>query len=145
MILVDTNIFVRLCRKDDVDRPVARRAITWHGLEDERVVMPQNIYEFWVVATRPIDKNGLGMNSERAFTWLSYIKRTCRILPDPPGIFEQWEHLVRTYKTLGKSAHDARLVAAMQLYGVQSILTFNSDDFIRYGVSIIDPRSLPAV
>lgn len=36
------------------------------------------------------------------------------------------------YSVSGKNAHDARLVAAMRVHGIDSILTFNAQDFVRY-------------
>jgi hypothetical protein len=42
----------------------------------------------------------------------------------------------------GKNAHDARLVAAMIVHGVSSILTFNAKDFTRYAeIVVVDPRT----
>jgi len=43
-----------------------------------------------------------------------------------------WRELVMGYQVMGKSSHDARLVAAMQLHGLTDILTFNRADFVRY-------------
>jgi predicted nucleic acid-binding protein len=61
-------------------------------------------------------------------------------LPDQPSLFAEWEALVATRLCRGKSAHDARLVAAMRTHGVASILTFNFVDFRRYpGLTVIDP------
>ena len=34
----------------------------------------------------------------------------------------------------GAKVHDTRLVAAMNVHGVGRILTFNANDFTRYGV-----------
>ena len=43
----------------------------------------------------------------------------------------------------GKKAHDARLVAAMNLHGITHIVTFNSDDFARdAGITVIHPQGL---
>jgi predicted nucleic acid-binding protein len=39
---------------------------------------------------------------------------------------------VADYRVSGKNAHDARLVAAMVVHGIDSILTFNAQDFVRY-------------
>ena len=47
------------------------------------------------------------------------------------------------YRVAGKNTHDARLVAAMVVHGVSSILTFNIQDFTRYAeITIFDPRTL---
>jgi len=39
--------------------------------------------------------------------------------------------------------HDAHLVAAMQVYGLRTILTFNGDDFKRYPrIFVLNPASV---
>jgi hypothetical protein len=46
---------------------------------------------------------------------------------------------VAGYQVSGKNAHDARLVAAMLVHGIESILTFNTQDFFRYGeIRVLD-------
>jgi predicted nucleic acid-binding protein len=142
MILVDTNVFVRLCRKDDPDNTSAHRSLILCGRIGTRVVVPQNLFEFWVVATRPVEQNGLGMDVTRAAKWVSHIRRTCRVMPDPPELLNEWQRLVEQHKTLGKAAHDARLVAAMSIHGIKSILTFNASHFVRYGITVVDARTL---
>ena len=65
--LVDTNILTRLIvLKDPLSQP-ARAAID--KLQQDRaglLVAPQNLIEFWAVATRPVSANGLGLSVERA-------------------------------------------------------------------------------
>jgi hypothetical protein len=49
----------------------------------------------------------------------------------------------RHFPRLRENTHDARLVAAMMVFGVGSILTFHTTDFVRYpAISVIDPRTL---
>jgi predicted nucleic acid-binding protein len=48
---------------------------------------------------------------------------------------------VKTLGIKGFKSHDARLVAAMQTYGIQRILTFNAGDFKVFSVTIVDPDS----
>jgi predicted nucleic acid-binding protein len=44
---------------------------------------------------------------------------------------------------MGKKSHDARLVAAMITHNIDNILTFNTDDFLRYSEIIpVDPRTI---
>lgn len=51
-----------------------------------------------------------------------------------------WESLVVQYQGSGKPAHDARLVAAMQVHGLTSILTFDKSGFSRYpGIEVVNP------
>ena len=49
------------------------------------------------------------------------------------------------YKVQGVKVYDARLVAVMNVYAVESILSFNSADFKRYDlVTALHPASLLA-
>jgi predicted nucleic acid-binding protein len=55
---------------------------------------------------------------------------------------DEWRRLVGAHAVSGKSAHDARLVAAMKVHGITHILTFNSGDFGRYPeVTVIEPSA----
>ncbi len=42
----------------------------------------------------------------------------------------------------GVKVHDARLVAAMNVHNVRRILTFDTGDFARYGVEVLQPSSV---
>jgi predicted nucleic acid-binding protein len=49
------------------------------------------------------------------------------------------------YRVSGKPAHDARLVAAMQVHGLTSILTFDRTGFSRYaGIKVVHPADAAA-
>jgi hypothetical protein len=66
VILVDTNILLR-SHPSDPHYPAVERALA--KLRQNRQVLciaPQNLVEFWVVATRPIENNGLGMQPAAA-------------------------------------------------------------------------------
>ena len=105
-------------------------------------VAPQNLIELWAVATRPFDENGLGLTVEQTANEIDQIKRIWTLLPDRP-LLEEWETLVRTHRVSGRNTHDARLVAAMYVHGVDKILTFNGKDFARYTrITVIDPASI---
>ncbi len=65
--LLDTNILTRSSQEDHPQFPVASRAVELLIARGERVcIVPQNLYEFWAVATRPAEYNGLGMTGEEA-------------------------------------------------------------------------------
>jgi predicted nucleic acid-binding protein len=57
-------------------------------------------------------------------------------------MYAEWKRLVVAHSVLGSKVHDARLVAAMAVHGVRRILTFNTSDFSRYQVEILDPTAL---
>ena len=104
----------------------------------------QHLIEFWAVATRPEgSENGLGLTTENAVKELAVLKELFTVLPEPNGLFEEWERLVSAYRVSGKNTHDAKLVASMRLQGINRILTFNVPDFARYpGIEILHPKAI---
>ena len=105
-------------------------------------IVPQNLVELWVVATRPVEQNGLGMAPAAVAVELTRINMF-ELLPETPAIYTAWERLVVQYQMYGKTAHDARLVAAMHVPGLTALLTFDKAGFSRYaGIKVVDPATL---
>jgi hypothetical protein len=67
------------------------------------MLVPQVLYEFWVVCTRPLNQNGLGRNSREAEKELAHFKSLFTIIDDTPLIFPEWERLVTALQVVGKS------------------------------------------
>ena len=106
-------------------------------------IVPQNLVELWVVATRPVEQNGLGMTPAAVAVELTRLKNMFALLPDIPAIYPGWEILVTQYQVSGKEAHDARLVAALQAHGLTAILTFDKTGFSRYdGIEVVHPAEV---
>jgi len=145
MILPDTNLLTRVTRSHDPQSAVARAAIQTLLRQRERlIVVPQNLYEFWAVATRPpgappVGRNGLGMSPAQAGHWLRFFRRRFTLLPDREELSDLWQALVETHAVTGVRAHDVRLVAAMQSYGIKRLLTFNAGDFRGLPITVVDP------
>jgi predicted nucleic acid-binding protein len=144
-LLVDTNILLRSVQTHHPHYAMVERAFAVLRSRDETLnVTVQNFVEFWAVATRPTgSENGLGMTPEDAMKELAVLKDLFPLLPEPSGLFDEWERLVATYRVSGKNTHDARLVAAMNLNGIARILTFNVQDFNRYqDIEALHPQSV---
>src|SRR5262245_1532490 len=148
MILLDTNLLTRMTRSHHPQAGVARAAIqTLLGRGERLIVVPQNLYEFWAVATRapgspPAGRNGLGMTAAQAGHWLRFFRRRFTLLPDREELIGLWQDLVERHVVTGFRAHDVRLVAAMQSYGINRLLTFNAADFRGLAVVILDPATV---
>lgn len=142
--LVDTNILLRLVQKNSPLHTDTQRAIFMLKKQDELLyIIPQNIIEFWAVATRPINSNGLGLSIAQAVQETEKIKKIFILYLDTSAIFCEWESLIVKYQVMGKQVHDARLVAAMIEYKITHLLTFNVDDFKRFSeIIVVDPRSV---
>jgi predicted nucleic acid-binding protein len=147
LILVDTNVLLRLVEQNHPHHATAMEATAAVRRKGYRaVIVPQIIYEFWVVTTRPVDVNGLGMSAAEAQFELEELTPSFRLLRDERAIFEIWQQLVLDYDVKGKQVHDARLVAAMLRHNITQLLTFDSADFARYPkINIVEPHRVGAL
>jgi|WetSurMetagenome_2_1015567.scaffolds.fasta_scaffold326301_1 predicted nucleic acid-binding protein len=138
MILLDTNIILRSKQKDSPHyKEVTDKLIELLKNGESLAICPQVIYEFYVVATRPITQNGLGLASEIAAKEIDNIEAAYELPYENEMVFKFWQKIVRDYKIEGKKAHDARIVAFMLAYGIKKLYTLNKSDFERFN-TIID-------
>ena len=142
--LADSNILSRLAQPQNPHHAVARRAIiTLRQQGEEICLVPQNLIEFWAVATRPITSNGLGLTIDETEYEVRKFKLLFTVYDDIPNIFAGWEKLVLKHNVSGKNVHDTRLVAAMLTHNITHLLTFNVKDFKRFTEIItVDPQSV---
>lgn len=141
--LLDTNILLRTLVTEDPSYQCTQDAITSLRRARERLfIAPQNLIELWNVATRPADKNGLGLDPNQVEAEVTRLKELFILLPDTEQLYPEWERLVKTYEVKGKKVHDTRLVAFMLVHRLSHILTFNVKDFQRFSPEItpISPR-----
>jgi predicted nucleic acid-binding protein len=142
--LLDTNILLRQRQIDHLHHQVAVNAIKkLRANNHELCIFPQNLYEYWVVATRPTDVNGLGLEFDQAQKELELLKKLYSLHLDKPETFLQWEKLIITYQIKGKRSHDVKIIACMIVHQIENILTFNTDDFKKFTEIIaINPQSI---
>ena len=107
---------------------------------EDIMLTPQIMAEFWNVATRPLEYNGFGFPHEKAREELLRIESFFSLVSESTEVYAEWKRLVTHYGVTGVKSHDARLVAAMTVYRIPRILTFNAGDFMRYKeIEIIHP------
>ena len=143
-VLLDTNLLLRLGDRGSPAHGEAVAAIDWlHAHGHQGVLVPQVLYEYWVVATRPLNVNGLGMEPVVVGQVLEKWMAAFPPLLDERGVFVRWRDLVSSFDVKGKNAHDARLVAAMQRHRVTTLVTFNTPDFARFtGINVFSPADV---
>ena len=145
-VLVDTNILLRSAQPihpmcSQATHAVARLLRDKHSV----FICAQNIAEFWNVATRPAELNGLGLSPEEVLQEVGQIERLLTLLPDVPAIYPAWKGIVQNHHVQGVKVYDARLVAVMTVYDVEHVLTFNAEDFKRYSsITALHPSSMLA-
>ena len=133
MILLDTNILLR--SKQTVsqhNQEVTTKLIELISAGDELAICPQVLYEFYVVATRPVANNGFGLSPEVAGAEIDNIIETYTLLNDNETVFQNWKQLIENYKVSGKTAHDTKIVALMQSHKITKLYTINKKDFKRF-------------
>lgn len=144
--LVDTNVLLRFADRSHPLHPTVRAAVRKLRADGHRLrSATQNFVEFWNVATRPVEKNGLGLAPDDTDRLIRLVERLFPPLPDSPAVYPEWRRLVVSFGVSGVQVHDARLVAAMMVHGVTHILTFNAPDFDRYtpaGIVAVGPLTL---
>ncbi len=142
--LLDTNILLRAADTSSETHSLANEAIT-HIIETENecIIIPQIVSEFWVVATRPLEVNGLGWTIQQTRNHVDDMLDNFTLLEDNYPIFQLWLELVTDYKIKGKRTHDLKILALMKFYNITHLLTFNPTDFIPIpNITILRPQDI---
>lgn len=147
--LIDTGILLRLIDEKDEQHQLVQSAFETLGHQRHDVyITTQNIAELWNVATRPIANNGLSLSPAVTYQLFEQaIEPFIRIASEHNTLPAEFKRLLLTYGVIGKQVHDARLVAMMLTWRIESLLTLNDRDFRRYepeGITIFTPQSIVA-
>lgn len=143
-LFIDTNIVLRLLNPAAPEHPSVRQALALLEGHGARLVIGlQVLVETWVVATRPLDQNGLGLPATTARQLLELCSQRFTLVLENNTTLGYWLNLVATTPVLGKRAHDARIAALMQSHGITELLTLNEQDFRGMaGIVTLHPHTL---
>src|ERR1700674_1009394 len=107
-VLADTNILVRRINRFDAQHKETRSALKILQDQGHRLcVVPQNIIECWSVATRPLERNGLGLLPAHMQRIADRIEEVFHLLPRTTEVFGEWKRLVFLHSVSGAKVHDA--------------------------------------
>ena len=132
-MFVDTNVLVqaRILEAPDYER--ARASLERAFAEPEALrINRQVLREYLAVVTRP-QTWAVPLSREEALTDVERLVTAFEVLEDGPVVTDRLVSLCRHVPVGGKQIHDANIVATMLAYGERRLLTFNTDDFRRYG------------
>lgn len=143
-MLIDTSTLLRTLQVRHPQYETIARALERLPEQGRYLpIVPQNLVELWVVATRPVEQNGLGLTPAEAAAELRRIKGMFVLVPETSAIYPAWEALVTQHAVSGKPSHDARLVAAIQVHGLTAILTFDKTGFSRFpSIEVVHPAEV---
>lgn len=143
--LVDTGVLLRAFDSHAPHYREIRNALRAALDRNVRLaVAVQNIAEFWNVATRPLDKNGQGLSTDKVKRRVAIIERLCDVLAEDQRSYAEWKRLVEKHHICGVAVHDARLVSVMLSFAIDEVLTLNERDFQRYageGIRVASPQA----
>jgi predicted nucleic acid-binding protein len=142
--LADTNILVRLVKRNDSEFALVRGALRALLVQSARLYYtPQTMAEFWNGSTRPPERNGYGLTPLEADRRARRIERAFTLLPDGEAVYREWRRLIVAHAVSGVQVYDARLVAVMKVHDVTHLLTLNDRDFARYaGITVVHPSQV---
>lgn len=136
-VLVDTNVLLTATTPARALHREALRALNeWPDRGVSLWVSGQILREYLVVATRPLEANGLGLEVEAALANVAQFRSRVRLADERAAVFEHLARLVREVGCRGKRIHDANLVATALVHGVNRILTINVSDFRRFAAYV---------
>ncbi len=96
---LDTNILLRIVQPKHVMHADAQRAVRVLISGGEALYyLPQNIREFWNVCTRPVNRNGLGLDHPQVEYEVQRIEGLFTLLDDGPPVYQEWRRLVCVFR-----------------------------------------------
>jgi predicted nucleic acid-binding protein len=132
--MVDTNV---LLAATDESRSEHHDALTilndWPGGATTLCTSGQVLREYLAVATRPAERNGLGLKLPDALGNVRAIRERTTFLAEDVKVAERLLGLLADVEAGGNMVHDANVVATMLVHGIAVIVTMNLDDFARFG------------
>lgn len=129
-VLVDTNV---LLEASDEGRRLHVQSLTvfQNSLKDgvDLFLCTQVIREYLVVATRPIENNGLGMTPATAIGNIRQFRTRSSCVAETLQAGELFLEWAARFGTCGKKLHDLQILATASTAGIDVLLTANEQDF----------------
>ncbi len=133
-VVLDTNV---LLAATDEQRSDHRDAVVslneWPASGVVLYTSGQILREYFAVATRPIGHNGLGMRQPAAVANVRALRGRLRLMAEHEKVADRLADLLDAVDCAGKQVHDANVVATMLVHGVDTLITSNVEDFVRFG------------
>ena len=136
-MFIDTNVLVysRILEAPYHERARTSLERAFRDPEPLRISR-QVIREYLVVVTRP-QVWTVAMTREEALEDVRKLIDSFEVLEDGPVVTDSLMTLCREVPVGGRQIHDANIVATMLAHGERRLLTFNVEDFVRYGDRIV--------
>jgi predicted nucleic acid-binding protein len=131
--MLDTNILLTATDEGRAEHRQAMRIFNdWAGRSTTLYASGQIMREYLAVATRPADKNGLGLTQAAAVANVRVLRARTSLLAEDSRVADRLLELMDEIPCGGKQVHDANVVATMLVHGIDPLITINLADFSRF-------------
>ena len=131
-VMLDTNVLLAATDEGRTEHRDALMIITeWAG-GVPLCTSGQILREYLAVATRPAERNGLGLKPADAVSNVRAIRERTAFLAEDARVADRLQGLLADVECGGKQVHDANVVATMLTHGVGMVVTMNIEDFARF-------------
>lgn len=132
-VVLDTNVLLAATDEARPEHHAATAALDgWPAGGLVLYTSGQILREYLAVATRPLDRNGLGLGQEAATGNVRALRTRLTALPEDLKVVDRLLELLDTVECTGAQIHDANIVATMLVHGIDTVVTRNVDDFTRF-------------
>ena len=131
--MLDTNVLLAATDESRAQHDQALRIVNdWPGRGTTLYTSGQIMREYLAVATRPTEKNGLGMTLADALANVRAFRARTSLLAEDGKVADRLLTLLDDIACGGQQIHDANVVATMLVHGIDTIVTINLVDFTRF-------------
>ncbi|MCA9778798.1 MAG: PIN domain-containing protein [Candidatus Eremiobacteraeota bacterium] len=127
---VDTNIFVAVTDRSRSSHSAAIRLFNeMPGTGAHLAWSGQVVREYLVVATRPRERNGLGLSTELALKNVDLLSKRLVLIDESTQTNLILKSLVAKHSLSGKRIHDANIAATMVAGGLTHLISDDTTDY----------------
>ena len=133
LVMLDTNVLLAATDEGRTEHRDALMVLNdWATANAGLCTSGQVLREYLTVATRPAERNGLGLKLPDVLGNVRAIRERTTLLAEDARVAERLVTLLTDVQCRGKQVHDANLVATMLVHGIGTIVTMNLADFARF-------------
>ena len=131
--MLDTNVLLAATDEGRAEHDQALEIVNdWPGRGTTLYTSGQILREYLAVATRTVERNGLGLNLADAVANVRALRGRTSLLAEDGKVADRLLVLLDDIECGGKQVHDANVVATMLVHGIDAVVTINLDDFNRF-------------
>lgn len=133
---VDTNVLLRYLINDFQEHPLIKKEVDDLIYQGHQLwISRQIIREFATICTRP-QAFMQTLSTIQTIAYILNFAKIFRIADEDARVTQALIQLMQIIPMGGKQIHDANIVATMQVYQIQNLVTLNVSDFTRFQSSI---------